>query len=165
MSGSVVAEVINVPAGPLDKTAEFFLNSVLDSIVQGPPPKILIAFSASPKRRLRIELRDIPGQADEILRALGAQEQATILALLHPAPVPDNVPADRCWILACEDGTTRLDTMVALRGDNGKGGAAQFQLLASASPSAPRWVGVAPSDDVQVWEMDGPVFMGPGGDA
>lgn len=165
MNGSVVAEVIQIPAGPLDKTAESFLNSVLDSIVKGPPPKVLIAFTASPRRRMRIELRDIPGQADEILRALGEQEGATILALLHPAPVPPNVPADRCWILACEDSTRRLDTMVALRGDNGNGGAVQFQLLASAGEAAPRWVGVAPSEDVQAWEMDGPVFMGPTGEA
>lgn len=165
MSQSFIGEVVVEPGRPLDKTAEAFLNWVIDGVVLGPAPDCLIGFSANAERRMYLELRDLPAEPDEVLRALGKQEGSTYLGLLYPAPVPENVQADRCWILACEDSMKRLDTMLALRGDNGKGGAAQYQLLASAGESPARWVGIAPSEDVVLWEMDGPVLMGPTGEA
>ena len=71
--------------------------------------------------------------------------------------VPREVDADRAYNVAAEAPDGRFDCLIGLKGGAGLGGD-MFRIYGRRfePPPAPRWFGVAPEGQIDLW-MEGPV--------
>jgi hypothetical protein len=137
-----------------EEVARFVADLLLSDIAHGRLRSlVLVTFRGATARMW--QLHEVP-QADEVIRAIAARDEATSLVVVHPAAIPPEVHADHAFLAAGEHEDDCYDLLIALRRRDGPGWA-EVQLYGRHHTlPEPRWLGVATDLDLELRE-EGPV--------
>lgn len=109
----------------------------------------LVAFTFRDRSWRMWRLHNV-SETDDVIRAIAQHEKAEGVVVVHPAPVPPGMKADKLMNIAAENRQGKFDHAVATRGAGEK---AMHQVLGKRYPPGTpcRWFGVEPDGEIEVW--------------
>jgi len=147
----------------IEAVAQLATNLVLQDVVDGRVSYlILLAFKGSKVRVWQLHDPPVP---DDIVRTIIQRDEPQAIAFVHPMPLPPQVEGERGYNVAVETPTGKFDSLIALWGGEGLGGEMMRIYGRRIEDAEPRWLGVPPEGEVEMW-LEGPVgLVGPRGEA